>query len=87
MLSRADTLRDERGAEGDQKLERWLRDAAGWLPVRSESARSIASLNAAITALPLRDTSDADLAQQLHTAMAALRTDANDAAALALVAH
>jgi preprotein translocase subunit SecA len=80
---RADTLRDERGAEGDQKLERWLRDAAGWLPVQSESARSIAALNAAITSLPLRDTSDEALAQQLHTAMTALRTDANDTAALA----
>ncbi|WP_457418156.1 preprotein translocase subunit SecA [Roseateles sp. P5_E7] len=80
---RADTLRDERGAEGDAKLERWLRDSTGWLPVQSESARSIATLNAAITALPLGDISDADLAQQLHAAMVALRADANDAAALA----
>lgn len=80
---RADTLRDERGAEGDQKLERWLRDAAGWLPVRSESARSIAALNSAIAVLPLREASDAALAQQLHAAMSALRAEANDAAALA----
>ena len=84
---RADTLRDERGAEsgghGDAKLERWLRDTAGWLPVRSESPASIAALSAAIAALPLRDASDADIAGQLHAAMAALRTDANDAAALA----
>ncbi len=80
---RADTLRDERGAEGDQKLERWLRDAAGWLPVQSESARSIGALSEAITALPLRDSGDEALAQQLHTAMAALRADADDGAALA----
>ncbi|MFG6414351.1 hypothetical protein ACG02S_10640 [Roseateles sp. DC23W] len=80
---RADTLRDERGAEGDAKLERWLRDAVGWLPVRSESARSIAALNAAITALPLREASDEVLAQRLRDAMAALRADARDGVALA----
>ncbi|HEY8879871.1 MAG TPA: DEAD/DEAH box helicase [Roseateles sp.] len=80
---RADTLRDERGAEGDQKLERWLRDAAGWLPVRSESASGIAALNAAITALPLREATDEALVQQLQAAMAALRANAHDTAALA----
>ncbi|MBW8846214.1 MAG: preprotein translocase subunit SecA, partial [Burkholderiales bacterium] len=84
---RADTLRDERGAESErgveQKLERWLRDATGRLPVRSESAASIAALNAAIVALPLREMSDADLAGQLHAAMAELRANAGDTAALA----
>ena len=37
---RADTLRDERGAEGDHKLERWLRDLPGLLPVRCAPARA-----------------------------------------------
>lgn len=82
-LRRADTLRDERGAEGDAKVERWLRDAVGWLPVRSESAGSIAALNAAIAALPLREASDEALVQWLRAAMATLRTHANDAPALA----
>jgi preprotein translocase subunit SecA len=78
---RADTLRDERGAESDARLERWLRDLPGWLPVGSESAASIAALSAAIN--PLRDASDAAVVQQLQAAMAALRADAGDAAALA----
>nr|WP_255719514.1 DEAD/DEAH box helicase [Pelomonas sp. P8] len=80
---RADTLRDERGAETDAKLERWLRDVTGWLPVRSESAASIAALNAAIAALPLREASDAEVAGRLAAAMAALRARADDAVALA----
>jgi preprotein translocase subunit SecA len=80
---RADTLRDERGAESDRKLERWLRDLPGWLPVRGESAASIAALDAGIAALPLRGASDEQIAAQLRDAMAALRADADDAAALA----
>ncbi|MFG6464358.1 DEAD/DEAH box helicase [Roseateles sp. DXS20W] len=80
---RADTLRDERGAEGDQKLERWLRDVAGWLPVRSESAASVAALSAAIAAQPLRDAEDEAVVRQLLDAMAALRAAPHDGAALA----
>ena len=80
---RADTLRDERGAEADHKLERWLRDLPGLLPVRSEPAAGIAALQAAIDRLPLREASDDVIARQLHEAMAALRVDAGDAAALA----
>ncbi|KQY90244.1 DEAD/DEAH box helicase [Pelomonas sp. Root1444] len=80
---RADTLRDERGDESGKKLERWLRDLPGWLPVRSEPASRIAALNAAIAALPLREASEESLVRQLHDAMAALRADANDDAALA----
>jgi preprotein translocase subunit SecA len=80
---RADTLRDERGDESGKKLERWLRDLPGWLPVRSEPASRIDALNAAIAALPLREASEEEITRQLHDAMAALRANAGDAAALA----
>jgi preprotein translocase subunit SecA len=78
---RADTLRDERGAESDAKLERALRDATGWLPVRSEPAARIAALSAAIPLL--RECSDDAVVERMYEALAALRADARDSAALA----
>ena len=80
---RADSLRDERGAEPSQAVERWLRDLPGWLPVRTESAASIAALHAAVLATPLRDAADAAVAQALHSAVATLRRQARDDTALA----
>lgn len=81
---RADTLRDERGPEPDAKLERWLRDAAGWRPVGTESPARIAALQARIDALPLRQATGDALRVQLQTAMAVLRAQPQDEAALAL---
>ena len=69
---RADTLRDERGAESLHAVERWLRNLAGWLPVRSESAAGIARLNAAVLEHELIAFSDADVAVLMQQQMALL---------------
>ena len=69
---RADTLRDERGAESLHAVERWLRNLAGWLPVRSESAAGIARLNAAVLEHELTAFSDADVAVLMQQQMALL---------------
>ena len=82
---RADTLRDERGAETLHAVERWLRNLAGWLPVRSESAAGIARLNAAVLTHDLSALSDADVAALMQQQMALLKVGGLDGEALPAV--
>ena len=80
---RADTLRDERGAEPGGEVERWLRDLSGGLPVRREPAASIAALHATVVACDLAGQPDEAVRRHLHAAMQTLRRDGRDTAALA----
>ena len=82
---RADTLRDERGAESLHAVERWLRNLAGWLPVRSESAAGIARLNAAVLEHELTAFSDADVAVLMQQQMALMLKAGLDGDALPAV--
>ena len=82
---RADTLRDERGAEPLHAVERWLRNLAGWLPVRSESAASIARLNATVHTHDLKAFSDGDVAALMQQQMALLKVGGLDGEALPAV--
>ena len=73
---RADTRRDERAAEPPRALEDFLRNLAGWLPPRRESAAAIQRLQQAIDAATaeLTGLDDAALAQRFERAARALRT-------------
>ena len=82
---RADTLRDERRAESLPAFERWLRNLAAWLPVSSESAASIARLNAAVLKHELSALSDADVTALMQQQMALLKADGLDSEALPAV--
>ena len=75
---RADTARDERGAEPGGAAERWLRNLAGWWPPGRERAGAIAALNLAIErqVITLRPLPDDELAQRLAPALAALKARA-----------
>jgi len=75
---RADTARDERGAEPGGAAERFLRNLAGWWPPGQERANAIAALSAAIArqAGMLRALSDAELALHMAPALAALKARA-----------
>jgi preprotein translocase subunit SecA len=72
---RADTPRDERGAEPHQPVENFLRNLSGWLPTRSESARAIEVFAQKITAQAegLKAASDEAVAQRFAQAVAALK--------------
>ncbi|CAN5136814.1 hypothetical protein BH11PSE10_BH11PSE10_19440 [soil metagenome] len=82
---RADTLRDERGAETLHAVERGLRNLAGWLPVRSESAGGIARLNAAVLTHDLGAFSDAEVAARMQQQMDLLKAGGLDGEALPAV--
>ena len=82
---RADTLRDERGAESLHAVERGLRNLAGWLPVRSESAAGIARLNAAVLKHDLTAFSDEGIAALMQQQMARLKATGLDSDALPAV--
>ena len=72
---RADTARDERGAEPPQALERFLRNLRGWLPPGQERAGAIATLGAAVQAeaLRLRPLDDVAVVQHFAQAQQALK--------------
>ncbi|WP_418132859.1 DEAD/DEAH box helicase [Variovorax sp. 375MFSha3.1] len=72
---RADTLRDERGAEPGHKVEQFLRSLSGWLPPAREGGRSIASFNKAIvdSAARLRELPDEEIAQSFRTELQAMK--------------
>ena len=72
---RADTLRDERGAERGHPVERFLRNLSGWLPAPREPAARIRSFDRAIAkiAATLRDRSDGEVAEQFRRDEAAIK--------------
>jgi preprotein translocase subunit SecA len=87
---RADTQRDERGAERGHKVEEFLRNAAGWLPPRRESRGAIAAFDGAVAAVAqrLRALDDDAVAQRFHAELRALKrsgTGLRDGARLAAV--
>lgn len=72
---RADTLRDERGAERDHRVERFLRSLVGWLPPGCERLADISALNTAIAqeAAVLRESPDAAIAARFHEVLGGLK--------------
>ncbi|MBT9486178.1 MAG: preprotein translocase subunit SecA [Rubrivivax sp.] len=72
---RADTVRDERGADRDHAVERFLRGLAGWLPTGQESRRSINRFAAAVQqqAQTLSNQDDAAVAARFHTELQVLK--------------
>lgn len=72
---RADTLRDERGAERGHKVEQFLRSLSGWLPPARERGRSIASFNKAIVdlAATLRELPDEEVALRFRRELQAMK--------------
>jgi len=72
---RADTLRDERGAEPTQSVERFLRNLFGWLPPGHEPTRRIASFNNAVlqVAQTLREQTDAAVALRFQQEISSLK--------------
>ena len=72
---RADTLRDERGAERGHRVEQFLRGLWGWLPPGRERMADIAAFDAAIAqqAGAMRDEPDALVAARFHEALGALK--------------
>jgi preprotein translocase subunit SecA len=72
---RADTVRDERGADRDHAVERFLRGLAGWLPTGQESRRRIDRFAAAVQqqAQRLAAQDDAAVAACFHTELQVLK--------------
>ena len=72
---RADILRDERGAERDHSVERFLRNLLGWLPPRRERAAHILAFDADIVKLAgdMRDLPDEVVASRFHEEIRALK--------------
>jgi len=72
---RADTQRDERGAERGHKVEQFLRSLAGWLPPGRESASRTAAFAHAIgqVVATLREQGDDAVAQRFHAELRALK--------------
>jgi len=87
---RADTQRDERGADRDPPVEQFLRNLAGWLPPGRERPAAIQRFNSAIAqqAQGLRGQADAAVAAALQRALRQLRSAGSgwrDSAGLVLV--
>ncbi|MDR0777345.1 MAG: preprotein translocase subunit SecA [Azonexus sp.] len=72
---RADTLRDERGAERGHRVEQFLRSLQGWLPPGLERLADISAFNAAIAkeAEAMRESPDAAVAARFHEELGALK--------------
>jgi preprotein translocase subunit SecA len=72
---RADTLRDERGAERGRRVEQFLRNLLGWLPPGRERLAGISAFDAAIEkqAQVLRDLPDAVVAAHFHEELGVLK--------------
>jgi len=72
---RADTLRDERGAERGHRVEQFLRSLLGWLPPGRERLADISAFDAAIAkqAEAMRDSPDAVIAARFHEELGVLK--------------
>ncbi len=77
---RADTQRDERGAERGHKVEVFLRSLAGWLPPGRERRARIAAFDRAVTgeASAMREQPDDVVAQRFRAEMQALKASGSD---------
>ena len=72
---RADTQRDERGAERGHRVELFLRSLSGWVPPRRERRARIAVFDRAIAAVAaaLREQPDDAVARRFHAEMRGLK--------------
>lgn len=72
---RADTLRDERGAERGHRVEQFLHSLQGWLPPGLERLADISAFNAVIAkqAEAMRDSPDMAVAARFHEELGALK--------------
>ena len=75
---RADTQRDERGADTVQRVEEGLRNLRGWLPPRRESRRSVETFRRMVdgVAKEIAAADDAAVAQRFRSELQALKTAA-----------
>jgi preprotein translocase subunit SecA len=72
---RADTLRDERGAENSHRVEQFLRSLLGWFPPGRERLADISAFNTTIAkeAEAMRESPDAAVAARFHEELGALK--------------